>query len=69
MIYLKSVLAGIGGSLLGIILLVIVIVILNARYANQSVMVGINVVGPIPIAVVSLGFILGFYMVFRNSLR
>ena len=65
MIYLKSVLAGIGGSILALILFVVVIVAMNILRLSGSGMVGIRM--PIPIALAALGFILGFYLVYRNS--
>jgi hypothetical protein len=67
MVYLKSTLAGIGGSILALILFVVVIAAINILGRSSSGMVGINVVGPLPIAVAALGFILAFYLVFRNS--
>jgi hypothetical protein len=67
MVYLKSVLAGIGGSILALILLVLVVVAMNVlNRPTSSGMVLISVVGPIPIGVAALGFILGFYLVFRR---
>jgi uncharacterized membrane protein len=69
MVYLKSVLAGIGGSILALILFTIGIVILNILNRNNqnSGMVGINVLGPIPISIAAVGFILAFYLAYRNS--
>jgi hypothetical protein len=64
-VYLKSVLAGIGGSILALILLVLTVVAINVLRPTRG-MVAIIVVGPIPIAVAALGFILGFYLVFRR---
>jgi len=66
-IYLKSALAGLGGSILALFLLAVVFVVLNILNANKSGMVGISVIGPLPILVIVLGFALGFYLVFRNS--
>ena len=65
MVYLKSVLAGIGGSILALILFVVVIVAINILRLSGPGMVGIRM--PIPIALAALGFILGFYLVYRNS--
>jgi hypothetical protein len=67
MIYLKSTLAGLGGSILALILLIAVIVILNILKVSKNGMVGIGIFGPLPLGVVILGFVLGFYLVFRNS--
>jgi|RhiMethySRZTD1v2_1073278.scaffolds.fasta_scaffold06840_9 hypothetical protein len=66
MVYLKSTLAGVAGSILALILLVVVMVIANTLNRPTSGMVGINVLGPIPVSVAALGFILGFYLVFRR---
>jgi ABC-type lipoprotein release transport system permease subunit len=66
MVYLKGTLAGIAGSILALILLVIAMVAINTLNRPTARMVGINVVGPIPISVAALGFILGFYFFFRR---
>jgi len=65
MIYLKSILAGLGGSVLALILLVAVFVILNVLKVFQDGMVGISIIVPLGLAL--FGFAAGFYLVFRNS--
>jgi membrane-bound ClpP family serine protease len=68
MIYLKSVLAGIAGSILVVIMFVIVVIVLNvAGLVPQGGMVGISVFSPLLLAIVALGFVAGFYLVFRKS--
>jgi len=68
MIYLKSILAGIAGSILVIIVFVIVLIVLNTTsFFKPDGMVGINVLSPLPLALVGLGFVAGFYLVFRKS--
>jgi hypothetical protein len=63
MLYLKSTLAGIGGSIMALILLLVVLSVLN----RDPGMVGINILGPLPILVAALGFILAFYFVYKIS--
>ena len=65
MSYLKSILAGIGGSILALILLIVVIVILNIMKVSKDGMVGISIIVPLVLAL--LGFAVGFYLVFRTS--
>ena len=67
MVYLKSALAGIGGGILALILFVVVIAAMNILRPSGPGMLGIRIVGPIPIGVAALGFILAFYLVYRNS--
>lgn len=65
MIYLKSILSGIGGSILGLILFIVVVVILNVMKVGKDGMVGISIIVPLGLAL--LGFAVGFYLVFRTS--
>ena len=67
MVYLKSILAGIGGSILALILFLIVMFAIYVPRLGGQGEVGISVVGPIPISVAALGFTVAFYLVYRNS--
>jgi hypothetical protein len=68
MIYLKSVLAGIAGSVLVVIVFVMALIVSNITgFLKPEGMVGINVLSPIALAIVGLGFVAGFYLVFRKS--
>jgi hypothetical protein len=68
MIYLKSILAGIAGSILLVILFVIAVILLNTTgFLIQDGMVGINVFSPLVLTIVVFGFVAGFYLVFRKS--
>jgi hypothetical protein len=68
MIYLKSILAGIAGSILGVVMFVIIVIVLNATgMVPQGGMVGISVFSPLLLARVAGGFVAGFYLVFRKS--
>jgi hypothetical protein len=63
MIYLKSVFAGLSGSILAIVMFAIVAGIL---YRKTPGFVGINVVGLLPLSVALVGFAVGFYLMFRT---
>jgi len=68
MIYLKSILAGIAGSILMVIMFVIAVIVLNTTgFLVQSGMVGIRIFSPLVLTIVMLGFVAGFYFVFRKS--
>jgi hypothetical protein len=68
MIYLKSLLAGIAGSVLVVIVFVMALILSNITgFLKPERMVGINVLSPIALAIVGLGFVAGFYLVFRKS--
>ncbi|HLQ77851.1 MAG TPA: hypothetical protein VK210_10875 [Terriglobia bacterium] len=63
MIYLKSTLAGIGGSILAIVLLVVAIIILNVTKASTGMgMIGISIF--LPLGMMLLGFAAGFSLMF-----
>jgi hypothetical protein len=67
MIYLKSILAGIAGSILGILLFVVTIILLNVTGAAGSGMTGIGIV--FPLGLVVLGFAGGYFLMFRRLRR
>jgi uncharacterized YccA/Bax inhibitor family protein len=68
MIYLKSILAGIAGSILVVIMFVIALIVLNTTgFFKPDGMVGISVFSPMMLAIVAFGFVAGFYLVFRKS--
>lgn len=70
MIYLKSILGGIAGSILVVIMFIIAMIILNTTgLVPQGGMVGIGVFSPLALAIVVLGFAAGFYLAFRRSRR
>jgi hypothetical protein len=60
MLYVRCALAGIGGSILALILLIVVVVILNIMNVGRNGMVGINIIGPVPVTLALLGFALAF---------
>ena len=64
MLYLKSIGAGIAASILSVIGFAVIVGILNRR---DEEMVGINILGPLPLTIALLGFAVGFYLIFRNS--
>jgi hypothetical protein len=73
MTYLKSVLAGIAGSILGVLLFVIIIIILNVPEAAAAEMTGISAIPPLGLIVLGfidgLGFVAGYYLMFRKLRR
>ena len=64
MIYLKSIGAGIVTSILSVVLFAVIVAII---YRREEGMVGINVIGPVPLIIALAGFAAGFYFVFRTS--
>ena len=73
MIYLKCVLAGIAGSILGVLLFFIVIIILKVPGAATVGMTGIGAIPPLGMFVGGiidgLGFGAGYYLMFRKLQR
>jgi len=72
MTYLKCVLAGIAGSILGVLPFVIIIIILKAPRAAAG-MTGIAAIPPLGLIVLGLidglGFVAGYYLMFRKLRR
>jgi len=64
MVYLKSIGAGIAASILCVIGFAVIVGILNR---SDERMVGINILGPLPLTIALLGFAVGFYSIFRSS--
>jgi hypothetical protein len=51
-----------------VIVFVIALIVLNtAGFVKPDGMVAINVLSPLHLAIVGLGFVAGFYLVFRKS--
>ena len=51
-----------------VIVFVIALIVLNTTgFVKPDGMVGINVLSPLPLAIVGLGFVAGFYLAFRKS--
>ena len=67
MLHVKRALAGIGGSILALISLIVAVVILNIMNVGRNGMIGISIIGPIPATMALLGFALAFYWVLRKS--
>ena len=68
MIYLKSIFAGIAGSILVVIVFVVAMIVSNVTgFFKPEGMVGISIFSPLLLAIVALGFVAGFYLVFRKS--
>ena len=68
MIYLKSILAGIAGSILVVIVFVMAMIVSNVTgFFKPEGLVAISVFSPLLLAIVALGFVAGFYLVFRKS--
>ena len=64
MVYLKSIGAGIAASILSVVAFAVIVGILNRR---EEGMVGINILGVLPLTIALLGFAAGFYFIFRIS--
>ena len=64
MVYLKSIGAGITASIICVIGFAVIVGILNR---SDERMVGINILGPLPLTIALLGFAVGFYSIFRSS--
>jgi hypothetical protein len=73
MIYLKCVLAGIAGSILGVLLFVIAIIILKVPGAAAMGVTGISAIPPLGLFVGGLidgfGFAAGYYLMFHKLRR
>ena len=73
MIYLKCVLAGIAGSVLGVLLFVIAIIILNVPGAATVGTTGISAIPPLGLfaggLIDGLGFAAGYYLMFHKLRR
>jgi hypothetical protein len=69
MIFLKSILAGIAGSILGIVLLAIAII--SSRITNESISgtIWVRILPFLPLAMTLLGFAAGFYLMFQRLSR
>jgi len=63
MIYLKSLMGGIVASLIAVVAYG---VIASARYRGQG-MIALNIAAPLTLAIIAIGFVAGFYLVFRFS--
>jgi hypothetical protein len=73
MIYLKCVLAGIAGSVLGVLLFVIAMIILNVPGASTVGATGISAIPPLRLFVGGLidgfGFTAGYHLMFQKLRR
>jgi hypothetical protein len=73
MINLKSVLAGIAGSILGVLPFVVVMINLNVPRAAAAGMTGIAAIPPLGLfglgLISGLGFTSGYYLMFRKLRR
>jgi hypothetical protein len=68
MTYLKSVLAGIAGSIVMLVLIVVAIISINiTRTGQHGSMIAISFIYPLGLMVA--GFIAGFYLMLRRSSR
>ena len=66
MVYLKSTIAGIAGSILALILYSVVMYVITTRRFGHGGMLVIQVLHPLTIAVAALGFVLVFYLAYRR---